>query len=114
MLILGCVLGCGSDEVREDDGSIADETQENDKSIPTVTIQNLRTEELEEETTVVWRLHADPPPKTDLAVLISGVYGADGLTNLRYTVFVPDNTPHTGTAEMKSVNLWRVACISIR
>lgn len=88
LLILSCVLGCGSDEMREDDGSIADKPQENDGSIPTVTIQTLRTEELGREITVVWRLHADPPPKTDLAVLINGVYG---------WVIIPKNENHSGT-----------------
>ena len=67
MLILGCFLGCGGDDFRGNDGSIADSELDNDDQIPTVTIEKIKTEKLEEGEEegekVWWRLKANPAPK---------------------------------------------------
>ena len=72
MLILGCFLGCGGDDFRGNDGSVTDSELDNEDQIPTITIEKIKTEKLEEGEKVWWRLKADPSPKTDLAVWING------------------------------------------
>ena len=72
MLILGCFLGCGGDGVG-DEGSVADPAPETDAEIPTITIEKVRTETLEDgREKVWWRLNADSAPHTDLAVWMKG------------------------------------------
>lgn len=72
LLILGCFLGCGGDDFRDNDGSIADSELDNDDQIPTITLEKIKTEKLEVGEKVWWRLKADPAPKTDLAVAVYG------------------------------------------
>lgn len=72
MLILGCFFGCGGDDFGGNDGSIADSELDNKHQIPTITIEKVKTEKLEEGEKVWWRLNADPAPKTDLAVWMKG------------------------------------------
>ena len=68
MLVLGCLFGCGGDDV-EDNGGIADPAPDEDNQIPTITIEELRREEARASGEVHWRLNASPAPKTDLAVM---------------------------------------------
>ena len=67
ILILSCFFGYGGN-----DGSIADSELGNEVQIPTITIEKIKTEKLEEGEKVWWRLKADPAPKTDLAVWMKG------------------------------------------
>lgn len=73
MLVLGCFSGCGSDNIGDTDGSIADSDLEVGGRIPTITIEKIRSEEADGRTEVWWRLNADPAPKTDLAVWMEGI-----------------------------------------
>ena len=75
LIILSCFLGCGGDEVADDirdDGSVTDSVLDDGHQISTLTIEEIRSEEIEERgwRKVWWRINANPPPKTDLAVRI--------------------------------------------
>ena len=75
LIMLNCFLGCGGDEVADDvrdDGSITDSVLDDGTQVPTLTIEEIRSEVINERggRKVWWRINANPPPKTDLAVRI--------------------------------------------
>lgn len=69
LIILSCFLGCGGDDLG-DDGSVTDPDLDDGTQISTITIEKIRSEKVNGITEVWWRINANPPPKTDLAVRI--------------------------------------------
>ena len=84
ILILGCFVGCGSDDVEDDNDSLAVSPFEDGEQIPTVIIEKLGIDILEDQNTenseafiagiLRWRLRAIPAPKDDLAVRLNEGY----------------------------------------
>ena len=70
-VLISFLIGCGGDDFGDNDRSIADSELNNKYQIPTITIENIRTEKLEGGERVWWRLKANPAPKTDLAVRLA-------------------------------------------
>ena len=94
ILILGCLVGCGSDDV-DDNDSLTVSSAEDGEQIPTVIIEKLGIDILEEQHSLEddhdhedakgnpgrfiagilrWRLRAIPAPKDDLAVRLNEGY----------------------------------------
>ena len=67
LIILSYFCGCGGNDVG-DDGSVTDSDLDGGAQIPTITIEEIRSEEADGRIEVWWRLNADPVPKTDLVV----------------------------------------------
>ena len=82
ILILGCLVGCGSDDI--DNDSLAVSSVEDREQIPTVIIEKLGIDILEEQDSenqgdfiagiLRWRLRAIPAPKNDFAVTLNDGY----------------------------------------
>lgn len=83
ILLLGCLLGCGSDDIDEND-SLAISFVEDGEQIPTIIIEKLGIDILEDQNSenlgdfiagiLRWRLRAIPAPKNDLAVRLNEGY----------------------------------------
>ena len=120
LLILGCLFGCSEDN----DDSIAEDSP----AMPTITIEKLRSEKFDGEIVgdlkevhtdlkkifvyldlddkffgemVLWRLHANPAPITDLAVIIA--YGTSERSRGSYYVIIPKNKK--SSAEFSSLDV---------
>ena len=92
LIILSCFLGCGGDDVRDDD-SITDPDLNDGTQISTITIEKIRSEKVNGITEVWWRINANPPPKTDLAVRV--FYGVPPVS--RNWVIVPKHKTQSET-----------------
>lgn len=83
ILILGCLVGCGSDDV-DDNDSLTVSSVEDGEQIPTVIIEKLGIDILKEQDSenrggfiagvLRWRLRVIPAPKNDLAVRLNEGY----------------------------------------